>query len=69
VDEEKTGNIYIESENLAGWLQENLAAIRTRHGLGETLGLMEDSGFLLEGVSADTWSYPVSPWIWRPEPV
>lgn len=40
------------------WLEENLAAIRRANGLGETLGLEQDDGFMIEGVSADTWSYP-----------
>jgi len=41
-----------------GWLEENLAGIRTKNKLGETLGIAQDDGFLVEGISSDTWSYP-----------
>jgi len=43
----------------SGWLEENLASVRTNNALGETLGLQLDSGFMIEGVSADTWEYPI----------
>jgi type III restriction enzyme len=42
----------------AGWLEENLVAVRADAGLGETLGIAQDSGFMLEGISVDTWEYP-----------
>lgn len=43
----------------AGWLEENLSAIRNANGLGDTLGLAQDNGFMIDGISADTWSYPI----------
>lgn len=42
----------------SGWLEENLAAVRSQNRLGETLGITQDDGFMIEGISPDTWSYP-----------
>jgi len=42
----------------AGWLEENLAAIRSNNNLGETLGIAQDNGFMIEGIASDTWAYP-----------
>ncbi len=41
-----------------GWLQDNLQEIQRRNNIKESLSVDVDSGFMVEGVSVDTWEYP-----------
>lgn len=42
----------------ATWLLDNLQAVQRAGGLPESMSVSQDSGFMVEGVSSDTWEYP-----------
>lgn len=56
--DEITPNIPSYFQFDRGWLEENMSAIQQDNGLAESLSVQVDTGFLLEGVSIDTWEYP-----------
>ena len=43
----------------SGWLLDNLQAVQRGNGITEALSVETDSGYFVEGVSTDTWEYPV----------
>jgi type III restriction enzyme len=42
----------------SNWMLDNLTEIQRTNKIDESLRIETESGFLLEGVSADTWEYP-----------
>jgi len=56
--DEITPNIPSYFQFDRGWLEENLSAIQQENKIEDSLSVMVDAGFLLEGVSIDTWEYP-----------
>jgi len=56
--DEITPNILSYFQFDRGWLEENLSKVQQINGLPESLSVNFDNGFLLKGVSVDTWEYP-----------
>jgi len=42
----------------SGWLLDNLQSIQREGALPESMFVENDSGYMVDGVSADTWEYP-----------
>ena len=58
LSDEITPNIPPYYQFDQSWLQDNLQEIQRNNNIAESLAVDVDSGFMVDGVSNDTWEYP-----------